>query len=221
MMKLRLRILIAISLFCLLAFLPPAPAASQQGQSTVETRRKQLQALFDEQWEYDMRTHPEAATRQNDSRYNDRLGDLSPQSLRSDLEERRKFLARYEAIDASGFPAQDALSRTLKIRGLRQSIEGAQFKSWEMPVNQRGGPHLSLVELVSVTPFATVRDYENYVARLHQVPRVLDQSISNMRQGMQDKLMPPKYLLERVAGQAQSVADKADTASPFAKPLAS
>ena len=221
MMKLRLRILIVISLFCLLAFLLPVPAASRQGQSTVETRRKQLQALFDEQWEYDMRTHPEAATRQNDSRYNDRLGDLSPQFLRSDMEERRKFLARYEAIDASGFPTQDALSRTLKIRGLRQSIEGAQFKSWEMPVNQRGGPHLGLVELVSVTPFATVRDYENYVARLHQVPRVLDQSISNMRQGMQDKLMPPKYLLERVAGQAQSVADKADTTSPFAKPITS
>src|SRR5262245_18150470 len=62
MVKVHLRILIAVSLFCLLAFIPPAPAPSRQGQSTVDARRKQLQALFDEQWEYELRTHPEMAT---------------------------------------------------------------------------------------------------------------------------------------------------------------
>ena len=79
-----------------------------------------------------------------DARYNDRLSDYSVAAYNADLEQRRKFLERFEAIDPTGLSAQDGLSRTLMIRRLRQDIEGAQFKPWEMPVNQMDGPHLSL-----------------------------------------------------------------------------
>ena len=59
----------------------------------------------------------------------------------------------------------------------------------------------------SQTPFTSVKDYENYIARLHQVPKALEQVTANMKLGMANKLMPPKFLLEKVAAQAQSVAD--------------
>lgn len=187
--------------------------------ATVEARRQQLLALFDEQWQYEMRVHPEWATSLGDNRYNDRLEDESIEFIQDDLEQTRKFLARFEAIDPAGLPDQDALSRQLIIRELRQDIEGAQFKHWEMPVNQRDGPHLELPDLVTLTPFNTSKDYENYIARLRQIPRVFDQVIANMRQGMRDGLMPPRYLLEKVAPEAEDVADKTGESSPFAKPL--
>ena len=60
-------------------------------------------------------------------------------------------------------------------------VESAQFKSWEMPVNQMAGPHLELVDLVTLTPFKDLHDYENYLSRLHQIPAALDQTIVNMR----------------------------------------
>ena len=106
------------------------------------------------------------------------------------------------------------------IRNLRQEIEGAQFKSWEMPVNQMAGPHIELLDLVTLTPFNDMHDYDNYQSRLHQVSRALDQTIANMRQGMQDRLMPPRYLLEKVTSEAQEIAGQKGEASPFAKPLA-
>src|SRR5258708_3197133 len=161
---------------------------------TVEAHRQQLLALFDEQWQYEMRVHPEWATSLGDNRYNDRLGDESIEFIQSDLEQSRKFLARFEAIDSAGLADQDALSRQLMIRELRQDIEGAQFKHWEMPVNQREGPHLELPDLVTLTPFNTIKDSENYISRLRQIPRAFDQVIANMRQGMRDGLMPPRFL---------------------------
>ena len=194
-------------------------AQSTPAQASVESRRQQLLSLFDEEWEYELSSDPEFATALGDKRYNDRLSDHSLEFVQSDLEQKRKFLSRFEAIDSGGFPQQDALSLTLMIRELRQEIEGAQFKSWEMPVNQMGGPHLNLPDLVSLTPFNTVADFDNYVARLHQIPRVFDQATANMRRGMKDGLMPPKYLLEKVAAETEDLAAKTGDASPFAKPV--
>lgn len=185
----------------------------------IATRRTQLHALFDEEWQYELSSNPEMATSLGDNRFNDRLNDHSQEFYRSELEARRRFLARFEAIDPAGLSAPDALSRELMIRNLRQDIEGATFKSWEMPVNQMGGPHLGMLELVSLTPFNSVKDYEDYISRLHQVPRMLDQVTANMRQGMKDRLMPPRFLMEKVAVQAREISEAKAEASPFAVPL--
>jgi len=154
-----------------------------------------------------------------DNRYNDRLSDNSAEFFQSDIDEKRAFLTRFEAIDPAGFSRQDALSRELMIRKLDQEIEGAQFKSWEMPVNQMGGLHLELPDLVVLIPFHTVADYDNYLARLGQIPRAFDQVIANMRQGMRDGLMPPRYLLEKVTAEANDIASKTGDTSPFAAPV--
>ena len=105
---------------------------------TWESRRAALQSLLDEEWQYELRSDPEMATTVGETRYNDRLTDRSPQFQQSDVEAKRKFLARFEAIDGAGFPQQDALSHDLMIRSLRQEIERAQFKPWEMPVEPDG-----------------------------------------------------------------------------------
>jgi uncharacterized protein (DUF885 family) len=185
----------------------------------IEGRRVQLLALFDEEWQYELRTNPEMATGLGDNRYNDRLDDHSPEFYQSDVETRRKFLARFEAIDPTGLSAQDSLSRELMIRNLRQDIEGVRFKPWEMPVNQMHGPHLEPIELLTLTPFNSVKDYDDYISRLHQIPKMLEQVTANMRQGMKDRLVQPRYLLEKVVAQAQEISDQKAEGSPFAKPV--
>jgi uncharacterized protein (DUF885 family) len=210
-------LLVAITLWC--SALPAQKTQAAGKAADIENRRNQLLSLFDEEWQYELRADPEMATSLGDNRYNDRLNDRSPEFYQSDSEARRKFLARFEAIDPAGLSAQDALSRELMIRNLRQDIEGARFKWWEMPVNQMAGPHLGLLELLSLTPFNREKDYDDYLSRLHQVPRMLEQVTGNMRQGMKDRLMPPKYLLEKVAAQAQEISDQEAAASPFAKPV--
>jgi uncharacterized protein (DUF885 family) len=100
-------------------FVSPSPAreaqAAGKAQADIESRRAQLHSLFDEEWQYELRTDPEMATALGDNRYKDRLSDHSSLFYQSDLEARRKFLGRFQAIDAAGLSGQDTLSRELMI----------------------------------------------------------------------------------------------------------
>jgi uncharacterized protein (DUF885 family) len=178
-----------------------------------------LQRLLADEWEYSLRNQPELATRVGDDRYNDRLSDFSDKAIADELQHARQVLRRFQAVDITGFPEQEALNRELMVRQLTETLKAAQFKDWEMPATQFGGVHLGYASLPFDTPFRNVKDYENYLARLHQIPRVLEQATAHMRQGLRDHLMPPKYLLEKVAGQAQGIADSPLDKSPFTAPL--
>ncbi len=198
----------------------PVFAAEKQPTADLETRRKALNDLLHEQWEYTLRINPIFASIIGDKRYNDQVGDSSEKATLADLEESRKFLARFEAIDTTGFPEQEALNQELMVHDLREELEGARFKNWRMPVNQFLGIHINAPQLVSLLPFTTVKDYDDYVKRLRQFPKVFDDTMDNMRAGMGDGLMPPKFLLEKVAKQSGGIAAMEPEKSPFAGCLA-
>jgi uncharacterized protein (DUF885 family) len=185
----------------------------------LDARRKALNDLLQEQWEYTLRRSPIFASILGDKRYNDQLDDFSQKAIDEDLEQSRRFLARFEAIDTTGFPEQEALNKQLMVRDLKMNLEGARFKPWEMPVNQFNGIHIDAPQLVSILAFTNTKDYEDYIARLKKLPTLFGQTIDHMRQGMADGLMPPKILLEQVVEQSNKIATTPIEQSPFAHPF--
>jgi uncharacterized protein (DUF885 family) len=185
----------------------------------IEERRAQLRAVLAQEWEYQLQVHPEMATFIGDNRFNDRVSDHSAKFFAEDLKHAKQTLRSIEAIDIAGFPEQEQLNKILMVRRLRERIESARFKDWEMPVDQMNGVHLSYATLPSATPFRSVKDYEDYLARLHQLPHVFEQIVADMQLGLRDSLVPPRYLLEKVALQAQDIADKSPHDSPFTQPV--
>jgi uncharacterized protein (DUF885 family) len=208
-------------LICLLtvAMLIPATVAAANPPADLEARRKALNDLLHERWEYTMRTSPIYASILGDKRYNDRLDDFSQRAIDDDLEQTRGFLDRFEAIDTAGFPEQEALNKQLMVRDLKMGLEGARFKPWEMPVNQQNGIHIDAPQLVSILSFESVKDYEDYITRLKLLPRLFDQTIEQMRKGMSAGRMPPKILLEKVLTQANGIATTSPDQSPFTHPF--
>jgi uncharacterized protein (DUF885 family) len=194
------------------AFAAPAP-------SDLDARRKALNELLHEQWEYTMRTNPIYASILGDKRYNDQVDDFSQPAIDDALVQARNFLTRFEAIDTNGFPEQEILNQRLMVRDLKMTLEGARFKPWEMPVNQFSGIHIDAPQLVSILSFESVKDYEDYIARLKQIPRLFDQTIDQMRRGMAVGLIPPKLLLEKVVTQANDIASQAAEQNPFTHPF--
>lgn len=185
---------------------------------SVEQRVKQLHELLNEQWEYRLRTSPEFASIVGDKRYNDKLSDFSQAAIDKDLRQTGIFLKQFEGIDTTGFPEQEQLNHDLMVRDLRERLEAAKFKDWEMPVSQFGGIHIDTPQFVTSLSFSTVKDYDDYIARLKQLPRAFNQTMTQMRKGMQDRLMPPKILLEQVADQAEEIAKQKAEETPFAQP---
>ncbi|HEX7254137.1 MAG TPA: DUF885 family protein, partial [Thermoanaerobaculia bacterium] len=202
-------------LLILLGTVPAAIAPSED----LDARRAAFQRLLDEQWEYTLSHSPEFASILGDKRWNDKSSDMSVAEILRDQEMDRVFLKKFEAINATGFPEQEALTRTLLIRNYRESIEDEHWKNWEMPVTQINGLHLNAPQLVSLLPFTTVKDYDDYTVRLKALPKQMEDVTDRMRRGMADGLMPPKFLLSKVADQANSIASQKPEDSAFAVPL--
>jgi uncharacterized protein (DUF885 family) len=212
-----MKILFRLTVVCFLLLL--SSFAATKTANDVDARRKQLDALLKDQWEYTLRTSPEFASILGDKRYNDKLSDFSQAAIDRDRKITREYLKKFEAIDTSGFPEQEKLNKDLMVRNLRNAVEDEKFKGWEMPVNQFSGIHIDFPQLISSLSFATVKDYDDFIARLKQLPRLFDETTIQMRKGMKDNLMPPQILLTQVAEQAENIAKLRPEETPFAQPL--
>ena len=211
-----------VSVFCLsatLSFQLAAQSSTGANSQPDTSGDAQLNAALDAEWQYQLRANPDTATYVGDTRYNDRLNDYSPDAFAKETEHAKAALREFEAINPSTLSEEGRLNRTLIVRSLLRKIEDAPLKNWEMPVNQMNGPHLDYASMASQMPFETVKDYQNYLARLHLLPTVFDQITEDMRLGLHDQLMPPKYLLEKVVTETQDIAGKPVDQSPFAAPI--
>ncbi len=185
-----------------------------QNPKSVADRLAAQNAVFEEQYESDLRNFPVRATAYGDYRYNDQLGKYSLAAIYQRHKSDEEFLTRIEAITTAGFSDQDQLSHDLLIRVLQQREADFDLKEYEMPINQQNGIHTSLADLPLSMPFDSVKHYEDYVARLHQIPRVLIQTTEVLRAGMKDKLMPVRFIAEKLPVQCEGIV----TADPFLMP---
>ena len=207
--------------------LPLCPAALAQKLSTappsanepVADRQAALDGLFSEYWDAYLAHSPEFASAIGDKRFNDKLSDYSVQAVNDWLATEQNYLMRLAAIDPTGFTDQEKTSRELLLRRFADDEEASDFKPWEMPVNQMGGIYADYPELASTLSFNTLKDYDDWIARLHALPHAFDQVTTNMSIGMEDHRVPPRYLLEKTLDQVNQLANQKPEDSPLALPL--
>jgi uncharacterized protein (DUF885 family) len=192
--------------------MPPAPVS-------LEDRRKAMNDVFHDYWEDFLKHNPEFASSIGDLRYNDQISDYSVKAYNDGLARERKFLLRLAAIDPTGFTDEEKISQELLIRQFEEDDEAAEFKEWELSVNQMGGVYRDFPEIVAQLSFNTVKDYDDWIARLHAIPTAFDQVTQNLTLGMQDGRVPPKFLLEKTLDQVKELANQKPEDSPFAIPL--
>jgi uncharacterized protein (DUF885 family) len=190
--------------------------SSAHGQATsVADRVAKQNTLFEEFYQAGLKSSPERATSVGDYRYNAQLSDASLEQVARLHAENDAFLARLRAIPTTGMAETDRLSHELLERQLTRADVNYELKNYEMPVNQQGGVHTSLADLPMSVPLDSVRHYEDYIARLHQIPRVLKQTTEVLRAGEKDGLMPPKVVVDQLPGQCEGIV----AANPFLLPL--
>jgi uncharacterized protein (DUF885 family) len=197
-----------------LIFLVAASSLSAQNSKPVAERVAAQNALFEKQYESDLQNFPERATAFGDYRYNDKLADYSMAAIKQRNETNHSFLTKLEAIPTTGFSDQDQLSHDLMVRVLQQRIADFDLKEYEMPINQQNGIHTSLADLPLSVPLDSVKHYEDYIARLKQIPRALTQTTEVLRAGVKDNLMPVRFLLDKLPVQCDGIVE----ADPFLVP---
>jgi len=208
-----------LTLSTLLLLVSPAALHPQAPAATVEANRKALNQVFEDYWQDGLAHSPEFASTLGDKRYNDKISDYSVKAFNEGLAREQGFLMRLAAIDPTGFTDQEKISRELLLRDITDDQEGAEFKEWEMPINQMGGIHTTYPQIVAQLSFTTVKDYDDWIARLHAIPHAFDQVTTNMSIGIEDHRLPPKYLLQKALDQVKELANQKPEESPLAMPL--
>ena len=182
--------------------------------ASVADRVAEQNTLFEEFYQTGLKNFPERATSYGDYRYNSQLNPASLADISRQHAEADGFLARLKAIPTDGMSDKDLLSHRILEHQLEREDVNYSLKNYEMPVNQQNGVHTRLADLPNAMPFDSVPHYQDYISRLHQIPRALEQTTEVMKQGEKDGLMPPKFLLEKLPGQCDGIID----ANPFLEP---
>lgn len=177
-----------------------------------------LAARIAEVWEFELRTQPEQASEQGDSRYNHLLSDGSWAGLTAQAASRRGFLTRLAAIDRQSLGPTERLNHVLLERMLRRSVRRYELKLDLLPLDQMNGIHHAPLDWMKAVPFRTVQDYENYLARLRQLPTAFAQATERARMGVRERLVPPAHLMHKVIAQLRPLAT-AEVQHPLAEPV--
>jgi uncharacterized protein (DUF885 family) len=202
-------------LACLLIVLS-STALSAQTPATDPARM--LHALFDREWDYQMQQHPTRASSLGDRRWNDRWEDDSLAAIEARHQHTLAVLEEIKRIDRARLSPQDQINYDLFKRQHELSAEGHKFHWYLVPLNQRGGIQTAN-ELGDALRFTTVKDYEDWIARLQRFPEHMDQTIALMRQGIRERIVLPKVIMERIPSQIEKQIVQDPQASAFDKPF--
>jgi uncharacterized protein (DUF885 family) len=200
-------------------FLALATSLGAAQNLPLTARVKTLNTIFSDYWEDRLKHEPEFASSIGDTRYNDQLSDYSVQAYNDSLARGRAFLTQLAEVDTTGMSTDEQLSKDLLVRQLIQNQQEARFRPWEMPVTQFDGLQVALPQLVPQLTFNTVKDYDDYIARLKKVPVAFQQITDDMSIGMDDHREPPAYLMEKVLEQVNTLASQKPADGPFGLPL--
>lgn len=206
----RVRFLIVIAPLCLLLFPQSLEAAPPRSGPS-----KALHDLFDAEWEWRLKEHPELATSVGDPRYNDRWTDRSAAAFAGREAHERELLARIRRLDRSRLSPDDQLNYDLFLRNARLDVEGQRFHGEYMPVTQRRGPHQDIPDLIRLAPRFTVKDYDDILKRLEAVPALIDQTLALMRKGLETGIVMPQVILREVGKNIEHQVVSDPTKSPL------
>ncbi|MEP6633057.1 MAG: DUF885 domain-containing protein [Luteimonas sp.] len=214
---------VLLSLVCVLGAgaVPPmaqaaAPMVTAQTGNAENTRA--LNALFSEDWERGLREHPESASYNGDTRYNDRWTDASLTAIAAEEAEDRDALDRLHKIDRAALAPADQINYDTFEWLQERTVERQKFREYLRPVDHQGGTQTA-DGIAEVMPFETSNDYRNWLKRMAAIPTVVDQSIALMQEGVKAGNTPPRVVMDRIPSQIAAQVVDDPTKSPFYRPF--
>jgi len=199
-----------------LAAVDPSAVGAEENPS----QRERLYELFDRIWEWQLNSYPEFATYVGVPGHDDRWTDLSLEAIAQRQRDQRRFLTELEAIDSSELDADARLDRELIRKKFQTDIEGFQFQSEFLAIDQLGGVQQDVPQMMVSMPTNSIADYKNRLARLRAIPVLIEQTLVLLDQGLSSGITPPQITLRDVPEQVRNLITDQPADSPILSPFA-
>ena len=202
----------------LIALLAPLGLLTVDASAAKKSANAPLTKLFETTWQEDLADDPVGATQLGDTRFNDKLPDMSLEAI--DRRQKKNYvrLQALAKINREKLDKADQLNYDLFQREIKSRIEEYQFKPWLFATRTFDGPQL-LAEVTEFTPFKTVKDYDNWINRLNMTGVFIDQWIVLLTQATVEKLTQPRITINKVLEQIKPQLVSDPEASPFYAPF--
>jgi uncharacterized protein (DUF885 family) len=179
---------------------------------------KDLYSLFEAEWEYTMKETPTFASHLGDRRYNDRWSDVSLAAIERRHQHSQDVLKMLLNIQRVKLSPADQINYDLFEKNIVLANESHRFHSFLIPLNQMEGIQTQ-DDLSTEIPFDEMKDFEDWITRMTALPVLIDQTMSLMREGISEKIVPPKITMQRVPAQIDKQITSTPEQSPFYKPF--
>lgn len=190
------------------------------GVLQAQTPSERLEKLFDDEWEYGLREEPTFASHLGDKRYNDRWPDVSLEAIARRHAHRAELLKKLAEFDEQQLLPAERLNFRLFRRQTEVELAEYPFQWYLVPLDHRNGiqNESSMADSLS---FTTVKDYDDWIARLRAIPTLVDQTIALMRAGIDAKVVQPQIVMRRLPTQLRKQIVEDPATSLFYKPFRS
>ena len=168
------------------------------------TADQTLTDLLDQVWDFELESSPLLATNVGDPRGQNRLADDSLRAIQKRADQRSEFLERLNKISVDDLNEGKQIDHELLRQRLKGQLADFRFNTHLMPINNRGGFHISFPELPRVMAPKTEQDFVNYVARLKDFGRYTNQQIDLLRSGIEVGLVQPAIIMRDSLSQVES-----------------
>jgi prolyl oligopeptidase len=199
------------------AFQVAAVSLTAGAKSPTEAATR-LQRIFDEEWQRTLKENPTQASQLGDRRYNRFWPDTSLAAIRASQTKTRQVLAAAKMLDPSQLAAADRFNLRLFEYQYEADISEQRFQLHLLPVNQRGGIQ-DKDATADLLQFDTLQDYDDWIARLRAFPVYTARTMALMRQGIQEKMLHPKIVMQRVPAQIRKQLVSQPQDSSYYKPF--
>lgn len=209
----------------LLILVSCTPRDSGNENNDIAQRVARLQQIYDDYFEANLNLNPLQATLMGQGDDHSQLPDTFSSEHRQRqqmLEE--EFLAAIERVDITGFAKDDYLTYQLFRRDRLIRLEAMQHPEHLLPINQFYNAPSQLAMLGSGTgaqPFQTVADYWQWAKRMEQFPQLFAGIIRNLREGLDEEVIFPAVVVQRLLNQIDAHALNSDdySSSIFWQPI--
>ena len=204
--------------FCCLLLCLSSPLTVAEAAPAAEDPGDRLHALFAAEWQWTLKTQPTFASYLGDKRYNHLWPDLSLKAIERRHQHRVDVLKKLNTIPYDKLSAADKVNYRLFKLDYENSVEEHRYQWYLVPLNQRSGIQTAN-SLADSLRFKTVKDYEDWIARLRTFPKYMDQTLVLMQKGARTKRVHAHAVMRRLPAQIRKQLVKDPTDSPFFKPF--
>jgi uncharacterized protein (DUF885 family) len=202
----------------LVALLAPLGFLAFDSAFAAKSANGPLLKLFEATWQEDLADDPIGATALGDARFNDKLPDWSAEAIERRNKKNFTRLQALNKMNRDKLDKADQLNYDLFYREIKGRIDEYQFKPWAYAVSTYSGPHL-LSQVAEFTPFKTVKDYDNWIARINGSGLYVDQWIALLTGTAQEGRTQPRVVINKVLEQIKGQLVTDPEASPFYAPF--